>query len=624
MSGNADRARAAFQAGAYPQAITLYGLAAAMQPELAAGYRFWQALARKRLATTGQGDGVPALEASGAGLSLADLWAQADELAHTVPVLPAAQRPLVSVLMTAHNVAAYVEQAVSSLLRQTWQHLELVVVDDASTDLTPVVLERLSQSDERIRVARLNCNLGTYFAKNLALTLAQGRYVFFQDGDDLCHPERLRLLMDRLMQPGVCAVQGAYSRVAFPGGRVLPVNDVVAKPGLITLGLRREVFDELGFFNNTTKASDDEFFQRLQHSCAAQPGSIVTVDWPLYFNTFREGSLFRDMVGNDALRDGHIEQVPSPSRANYVQVFRAFHQSQPKAGLKRAFGFPVLRDVLPVAADMTRLSNPADPVVVALCSIPERADQLWATLRSLAPQADAIHLYLDRYDELPGFLAEFSNQLTVWRSQQHPGLRDNAKLLPLGSLAAPCYYFTCDDDIVYPPDYVHCLVKRLEAYQRRVVLGVHGVLLPEQPSGYFSGFRKVFNFEHPLENDQLVNVLGTGTVALHTSLCPGLDLRQFRTSGMLDLWLATWCKTQGVPMVAIARHGRWLQEMKNEAPSLFTQYLDADPAQAELVRHHAPWGYAAIAAALEQTAGHSPELATALSAMLPLLRDGLR
>jgi glycosyltransferase involved in cell wall biosynthesis len=621
---NAARAQAAFKAGAYRQSVVLYGLAAASQPELADGYRFWQALARKRLLATGPGDGGRAVDMHGSGLYLADLWAQADELARTVPVLTDAQRPLVSVLMTAHNVEAYIEHAVTSVLRQTWQHLELVVVDDASTDLTPVVLERLRQSDERIRMARLNCNLGTYFAKNMALTLARGRFVFFQDGDDLCHPERLRLMMDRLMRPGVCCVQGAYSRVAFPDGRVLPVNGVVAKPGLITLGLRRDVFDELGYFNCTTKASDDEFFQRLQHNRAHQPGSIVTLEWPLYFNTFREGSLFRDMVGNDALRDGHIEQVPSPSRADYVQVFRAFHQSRPSAVLKQAFGFPVLRDVLPVATDMTRLSNPVDPVVVALCSIPERAEQLHATLRSLAPQADTIHLYLDRYEREPGFLAEFPDKLTVWRSQQHPGLRDNGKLLPLSTLTAPCYYFTCDDDIVYPPDYVHCLVTRLEAYRRRVVLGVHGVLLTEQSSGYFSGFRKVFNFEHPLESDQLVNVLGTGTVALHTSLCHGLDVRQFNSSGMLDVWLAAWCKAQGVPMLTIARHAHWLQEQKSDAPSLFAQYLSADEAQAELVRRHAPWGYAAIATALDQTARHSPDLAAMLSGMLPLLRNGLR
>ena len=68
--------------------------------------------------------------------------------------------------------------------------------------LTLGLAASVSASAQEITLKAVNAfQEGTYFAKNLALTLAQGRFVFFQDGDDLCHPERLRLMMDRLMQP---------------------------------------------------------------------------------------------------------------------------------------------------------------------------------------------------------------------------------------------------------------------------------------------------------------------------------------------------------------------------------------------------------------------------------------
>ena len=535
-------------------------------------------------------------------LNVRHLGAAVDATVAQLPLVSPSNGPLLSVLMTAHNVANYLEAAIDSVLAQSWRQLQLIVVDDASNDGTWELLQRLAQNDGRLCIRRLNVNLGTYYAKNLALSLAEGRFVFFQDGDDICHPERLRLGMQQLLLPGVLAVQGAYSRVEFPSTRVLPVNGLLHKLGLITLGVRREVFDAIGLFNCTTKASDDEFFQRLQAYAASGAGTIVPLDLPTYYNTFRPGSLFADMVANDPASSGVIEQQPSPSRAAYVQAFRAKHAELGPAGFQGFFTFPVLRDHLPVAADMTLLPNPTDPVLLSLCSIPERVEQLEQVLTALAPQVDRIHLYLDRYPEAPAFLDRWHAKLQVVLSRQQPGLRDNGKFLPLAQLSdAPCWLLTVDDDIAYPADYVAALLKRLEHYGRQAVLGVHGVLLPEQAEGYFSAhYRKVHNFPMALEADALVNVLGTGTMACHSSLLAGLSLEHFKQPGMADLYLASWCQQQQLPMLAIARHAGWLEQLGDpEADSLWSEFHQADPHQAALVRAHRPWGYAAIKDAVE-------------------------
>jgi len=527
---------------------------------------------------------------------------------------------LVSVIMTAHNVQDYIEQAITSVVRQTHQPLELIVVDDASTDDTWRILQRLAQEMPLV-CRRLNANLGTYFAKNLGVSLATGQFIFFQDGDDICHPERVRLMLREFTQPKVMCVQGCYSRVGFPAGQVYPVNGLVQKHGLITLGLRRQVFEDIGYFNCTTKASDDEFFCRLRAYYTPRGGQVAKSDLPLYYNTFRDGSLFADMVANNPALDGHITQVPSPARAQYVAAFTKLHQTVPPEQYRTVFKYPVIRDVIPVAPDMTRLANPSQPVVLSLCSIPERQAMLQRTLASLAPQVDEIYLYLDRYTAVPSFVPTCHPKVHVVRSQDVPGLRDNGKFLPLQGLGQACFFFTADDDIAYPPDYVNAMLGKIEHYGRQAVVGVHGVLVPDQPKAYFSGWRRVFNFSKGLEKDQLVNNLGTGTVAFHTGLLPGLDYRQFAHAGMVDLYLAAFCKRQGVPMVAVARPEGWLQEQPSDTPQLFAEFAQNDARQTLLVRTHAPWGYTAIAQTVAAVARrpNGAEAAARLQALMPLL-----
>jgi hypothetical protein len=267
-------------------------------------------------------------------------------------------------------------------------------------------------------------------------------------------------------------------------------------------------------------------------------------------------------------------------------------------------------------------------VQLSLCSIPERAEHLQQVLSALAPQVDRIHLYLDRYPVAPAFLEPWRPKLQVVLSAERPGLRDNGKFLPLAALAQePCWLLTVDDDIAYPPDYVAALLRRLEHFGRKAVLGVHGVLLPEQAEGYFSAsYRKVYSFAKSLESDALVNVLGTGTMACHSSLLSGLSLEHFAEPGMADLYLASFCKQQQIPMIVIARHAGWLTQLGDpEGGSLWAEFAKADPAQASLVRAHRPWGYEAIKNSVEaskvgaRAGDRELQLQERLEALVPVL-----
>jgi glycosyltransferase involved in cell wall biosynthesis len=132
-------------------------------------------------------------------------------------------RPLVSVLMPVHNMAPFLDQAVRSILNQTLTELELIAIDDGSTDEAPAILERLAAADPRVRVVRQNQG-GQTAAFNRAWTLAQARYVARMDSDDIAYPTRLERQVAELdARPSLAAV-GARVRYIDASGSPSPIG----------------------------------------------------------------------------------------------------------------------------------------------------------------------------------------------------------------------------------------------------------------------------------------------------------------------------------------------------------------------------------------------------------------
>lgn len=109
--------------------------------------------------------------------------------------------PTLSVIVTCFNIENYLEQCLESVVGQSLTDIEIIVVDDGSTDSTPRIIDRFASSDDRIVPVLLGENSpgGVATAANVGLDNATGRYVGFVDGDDFCQPvmfERLVAAMD--------------------------------------------------------------------------------------------------------------------------------------------------------------------------------------------------------------------------------------------------------------------------------------------------------------------------------------------------------------------------------------------------------------------------------------------
>lgn len=124
-------------------------------------------------------------------------------------------QPLVSVVIPIWNGEKTIVRCLESVLLQTWTEMEIIVVDDGSTDGTPILLEEMARQDPRIRIIRQE-NAGVSEARNTALPLCQGKYIRFVDGDDTLPPDAMALMVRKAEENGSDLVLAAYTEVVGP------------------------------------------------------------------------------------------------------------------------------------------------------------------------------------------------------------------------------------------------------------------------------------------------------------------------------------------------------------------------------------------------------------------------
>lgn len=129
-------------------------------------------------------------------------------------------RPLVSIVMPAYNSAAYIAQALDSCLAQTYPHLEIIVVDDGSTDDTAAVVRQYGEAVRLIQQA----NAGPGIARNRGIAAARGEFIKFLDADDRLYPQHLEQCMAVFEQspPDIAVVYTRYQHVGADGRTPLP------------------------------------------------------------------------------------------------------------------------------------------------------------------------------------------------------------------------------------------------------------------------------------------------------------------------------------------------------------------------------------------------------------------
>lgn len=110
-------------------------------------------------------------------------------------------QPLISVIVPVYNGELYLKNCIESIETQTYPTLEIVIVDDGSTDRTGEICERLTKAYENIRYVTIG-DLGVSASRNCGIMLAKGEFLTFVDADDRIHPQMIRRLYDVMEQTG--------------------------------------------------------------------------------------------------------------------------------------------------------------------------------------------------------------------------------------------------------------------------------------------------------------------------------------------------------------------------------------------------------------------------------------
>jgi hypothetical protein len=188
-------------------------------------------------------------------------------------------------------------------------------------------------------------------------------------------------------------------------------------------------------------------------------------------------------------------------------------------------------------------------VECGIASLFERQENLKVTLDSLYDQFDCFHIVLNGYDKVPGFLMD--SKINFYLLERNQGARMKYyKVEECGG-----HYFSCDDDLIYPDNYVKAYMDKFEKYGRRVVLTSHGGNIKPFDRVRVLKQRNRFDQWHP--EDRFIMMGGTGVMAFHQPTF-NLSTDELEYRNMVDVSVFHKTQRQKFPVMLIKKPENWI------------------------------------------------------------------
>jgi hypothetical protein len=131
------------------------------------------------------------------------------------------------------------------------------------------------------------------------------------------------------------------------------------------------------------------------------------------------------------------------------------------------------------------------------------------------------------------------------------------------------YYFTIDDDIVYPIDYSDKLIENMINFNNKVVCCVHGCNIDLSLNKNFLNLnRKVFHFKNALETNRKIMIPGVGTCCFYTGTVK-INILNFEISNMSDIYICSFLYKQKIPVISIKRNNMWLKPLNTNDKTIW-------------------------------------------------------
>lgn len=228
----------------------------------------------------------------------------------------------VSIIMPVYNAESCLETAVNSLLAQTWSTIEVIIVDDCSTDETYALAKKLAKKDHRVKALQQAINSGAYPARNLGLSHATGDFITTHDSDDWSHPQKIEQQMAYFEQDahlqGLCTYWIRAKKNLFFTQNWRPHNSLTHWSHSSFI-FRKEVSDKLGGWDEVRVGGDTEYIWRLKAYFGENSYKQVRADIPLAFALDDDSSLTRT-------KNTHVKTVYFGLRHIYREICAHRHR----------------------------------------------------------------------------------------------------------------------------------------------------------------------------------------------------------------------------------------------------------------------------------------------------------
>jgi len=220
--------------------------------------------------------------------------------------------------------------------------------------------------------------------------------------------------------------------------------------------------------------------------------------------------------------------------------------------------------------------------IVGIASMPSRELGLIDTINSLSPQVDEIYVWLNGYKEIPKVSV---TNVTFHLSETNDGAIAKVRCLSLFD-DEDFYYFTCDDDIVYPEDYVE---KYMEIYEKGSIQSSHANKYASFPiKDYTKADISGYYFGSFIPKKDRVHLVGTGVCMMDSTIARQLPYETFTTTNMLDLWVSSWAWQNKIPMYVVPHKRGWLSPNQkiNQNTSIWEGVLKNSDHQTQIINHY--------------------------------------
>lgn len=179
---------------------------------------------------------------------------------------------MVSIIVPVYNAVKYIETTIDMVSRQTYKDWELILVDDASTDGSADLIEKLvSSQGKRVRLIRKNVNEGAAAARNTGIDASAGRYIAFLDADDVWMPDKLQKQIAFMEKTGAAFSFHSYE---FGDDKANPTGKIVRAPKTLSF---RQALSRTVIFTTTVMFDTEKIDMEIIHM--PQVPSEDTATW---------------------------------------------------------------------------------------------------------------------------------------------------------------------------------------------------------------------------------------------------------------------------------------------------------------------------------------------------------